>query len=354
MRKRLIFIRHGQTDENLGDTLHIHTENEKGLNKTGIQQIQKVAEVCRENNVDVVFCSSENRALESAEIITKALGLQPPIVLPELLERNWGDWEGKPWDEVQKDLDTLTLEDRYTFLPPHGESWQQMEKRLKVGLQKLMDSEGKNIVVVTHGGALRGLMPVLKNAPKQTSFIYQFHNASATIFDYVDGQYKEVAVNDTSHLGEALQDCIFCKIVQGKLPSFKIWEDDKFLAFLSVTPNTEGFSVVIPKKHYSGYVFGMPDEEMLAFMHGVKTVSQLLENKLDDVGRTAVILEGFGIDHAHAKLFPMHKTIGMRVWNKPKPDMTKFFTEYEGYVSSHSAERMSDERLQELAEKIRS
>jgi histidine triad (HIT) family protein len=47
-----------------------------------------------------------------------------------------------------------------------------------------------------------------------------------------------------------MKDCIFCKIVKGKAPAHKIWEDKKHLAFLSIFPNTEGFTVVITKKHY--------------------------------------------------------------------------------------------------------
>lgn len=43
--------------------------------------------------------------------------------------------------------------------------------------------------------------------------------------------------------------CIFCDIVAGKAPCHKIWEDDDHLAFLSIFPNTDGFSVVIPKAH---------------------------------------------------------------------------------------------------------
>ena len=54
--------------------------------------------------------------------------------------------------------------------------------------------------------------------------------------------------------------CIFCDIVKGKLPCHKIWEDEKHLAFLSIFPNTEGFSVVIPKQHYSSYAFEQSDE----------------------------------------------------------------------------------------------
>lgn len=353
MQKRLIFIRHGQTDENKDDTLHVHQKDEAGLNVQGKKQIEKVVTVCKKNKVSAIFCSPEKRAIESAGIIAKALDIQLPIILPELLERQWGEWEGKPWEEVEKKLEKMTLDERYTFVPPHGESWEHMEGRLRKALREILENNGRNIAVVTHGGALRGLMPILKNAPKQISFIYQFHNASVTIFDYKNGKYIEKAVNDISHLDEELKDCIFCQIAKRKSPAYIVWEDKEHLAFLSITPNTEGFTVVIPKRHFSGYVFGMPDEATLSFMHAVKEVSQLLEARLDDVGRTAVILEGFGVDHAHAKLFPMHGTIGMRIWNKGRPKIKKFFKKYEGYVSSHSADRISDEKLQKIAEKIR-
>ena len=44
-------------------------------------------------------------------------------------------------------------------------------------------------------------------------------------------------------------DCIFCDLVEGIVPSHQIWEDDDHLAFLSIFPNTKGFSVVITKEH---------------------------------------------------------------------------------------------------------
>ncbi len=47
--------------------------------------------------------------------------------------------------------------------------------------------------------------------------------------------------------------CIFCQIVEGKAPCHKVWEDEHHLAFLSIFPNTDGFTVVIPKKHYPSY-----------------------------------------------------------------------------------------------------
>ena len=58
-------------------------------------------------------------------------------------------------------------------------------------------------------------------------------------------------------------DCIFCKIVKGGAPSHKIWEDEKHLAFLSIFPNTEGFSVVITKEHFPSYPFNLPEDVLI-------------------------------------------------------------------------------------------
>lgn len=149
-----------------------------------------------------------------------------------------------------------------------------------------------------------------------------------------------------------MSDCIFCKIVAGEIPSHKIWEDEKHLAFLSIFPNTEGFSVVITKKHYSSYVFDLPQEVRAALIEAAGKVAKLLDEKFEDVGRTALIFEGFGVDHAHAKLFPMHGTKKDK-WEQAHPDVDKYFEKYEGYVSSHDYKRADDEELAKLAEKIR-
>ena len=148
-------------------------------------------------------------------------------------------------------------------------------------------------------------------------------------------------------------NCIFCKIVRGEIPCHKIWEDEKHLAFLSIFPNTEGFSVVIPKKHFSSYAFDLPDEVLKDLVIASKKVAKLIDSKLEDVGRTGMIFEGFGVDHVHAKLFPMHGTADMEKWKEIKSNVDKFFQEYEGYISSHDYKREDDEKLKKLAEKIR-
>ncbi len=149
-----------------------------------------------------------------------------------------------------------------------------------------------------------------------------------------------------------MSDCIFCKIVAGEIPCHRIWEDDLHLAFLSIFPNTEGFSVVISKKHYPSYVFDLPQEVRANLIEAAGKVAKLLDAKFEDVGRTAMIFEGFGVDHVHAKLFPMHGT-KMENWQQTNSNVDKYFEKYEGYVSSHDYVRADDEQLAKLAERIR-
>lgn len=150
-----------------------------------------------------------------------------------------------------------------------------------------------------------------------------------------------------------MSDCIFCKIVKGEAPCHKIWEDDKHMAFLSPFPNTEGFSVVITKDHHPSYIFDLPDDIINELILASKNVAKLIDSKLEDVGRTGMIFEGFGVDHIHAKLFPMHGTSNMAEWKALHSNIEKYFDKYEGYISSHDFKREDDEKLAALAKKIR-
>lgn len=148
-----------------------------------------------------------------------------------------------------------------------------------------------------------------------------------------------------------MPECIFCAIAAGRTPCHKIWEDEKHLAFLSIFPNTEGFSVVITKRHYPSYAFDLPDQVLTELILAAKRVGRLLDRKLEDVGRTGLILEGFAVDHAHAKLFPMHGT-KMPQWRPLSRPLDRYFERYEGYISSHDYRREDDGRLAALAARI--
>ncbi|MEK6969522.1 MAG: HIT family protein [Nanoarchaeota archaeon] len=150
-----------------------------------------------------------------------------------------------------------------------------------------------------------------------------------------------------------MDECTFCKIVKKEIPCHQIWEDKEHLAFLSIFPNTEGFSVVIPKKHYPSYAFDLSDEVLTKLILAAKKVAKLIDSKLENVGRTGLIFEGFGVDHVHAKLFPMHGTSNTKEWKPIKSNVNKYFENYEGYISSHDSKRADDVALAKLAKKIR-
>jgi histidine triad (HIT) family protein len=150
-----------------------------------------------------------------------------------------------------------------------------------------------------------------------------------------------------------MDDCIFCRIVRGDAPAHVIWEDERHLAFLSIFPNTKGFSVVIPREHHSSYAFALPDDVLAGLVLAAKRVGRLLDERLEGVGRTGMIFEGFGVDHVHAKLFPMHGTGSMAEWREIGSDVDKYFERYEGYISSHDWKRADDAALAALAASIR-
>jgi diadenosine tetraphosphate (Ap4A) HIT family hydrolase len=146
------------------------------------------------------------------------------------------------------------------------------------------------------------------------------------------------------------EDCIFCKIIEGKIPSHKIYEDSEFLAFLDNFPNTKGQTLVIPKKHFSSDVFEMPDKEYQKFFLVIKKVAKLLEKGLN-VKRVSIVMEGMGIDHVHAKLYPLHglkdKFEEYYIQNK------LFFDKYPGYITTIMGDKANDQKQKELAEKIK-
>ncbi len=89
-------------------------------------------------------------------------------------------------------------------------------------------------------------------------------------------------------------DCIFCQMTRNERPCHIIDSNDEFMVFLTIFPNTLGATVVIPKKHYSSYAFDLDDEVLTGLMLYTKKVAKKLDEFFDDVGRTAMVFEGFG------------------------------------------------------------
>ena len=196
---KLIFIRHGETEKNLNDNLHAVNDPEI-LNAIGRDQMKKTAIEVKTLLSSKIYTSKEQRAIESAQILSGELGI-PIEKIEGVQERNWGVFTGKPWNEVKTVLDPLSLDERYEYIPPEGESWRVFESRLVAAIKKIVKhNKDKTIIVVTHGGAIRALMPYLLGVSREESFKYDPDNASLTVFDFENGKFTKILVNNTSHL----------------------------------------------------------------------------------------------------------------------------------------------------------
>lgn len=147
-----------------------------------------------------------------------------------------------------------------------------------------------------------------------------------------------------------MEECIFCKIIRGEVPSYKVYEDESFLAILDVFPNTEGMTLVMPKKHFDSDVFEMPEEDYLQLMEVCKKVAKILEKGLN-VKRVAMVMEGMGVNHMHVKLYPLHG-LGQKFIEMEHPDKV-YFEKYQGYITTQLGPKKNAEELERVAEKIK-
>jgi len=146
-----------------------------------------------------------------------------------------------------------------------------------------------------------------------------------------------------------VENCIFCKIAAGEFDCAKIWEDENYLAFLDIMPNTKGMTLVIPKKHFDSYAFDMPDSDYSGLLVAAKNVVGILEKGLG-VKRVGLVMEGLGVNHVHMKLYPMHglKDKFQEQWASEK----KFYEKYEGFLSTHTGPKKELSELKTIAEEI--
>lgn len=140
-------------------------------------------------------------------------------------------------------------------------------------------------------------------------------------------------------------DCIFCKVVKGEIPSYKFYEDENFIAILDLFPNTKGMSLVISKDHYDSYAVDMDDRIYSEFFLAAKKVCRLIDEKLG-VSRTAIVMEGMGINHAHIKLYPMHG-LGKEFKEVEAPEKV-FFKKYQGYITTLMGPQATEEELLQI------
>jgi histidine triad (HIT) family protein len=130
------------------------------------------------------------------------------------------------------------------------------------------------------------------------------------------------------------KDCIFCKIINGDIPSFKIYEDQEYLAFFDISQFTKGHTLVIPKKHYTNV---WEVEDIGSYMKVVQAIVKHFKSK----GFIYVDTLTFGrlVPHAHIHLVPH---------NGDDPDWEKGLSGLE-YLHSDKHLKRDMEELKKIA-----
>jgi len=102
-----------------------------------------------------------------------------------------------------------------------------------------------------------------------------------------------------------MNECIFCKIINGEIPSKKVYEDDKILAIMDVNPKVDGHTLVIPKKHVTDFT-ELSNDDVLDIFNVAKKLGPSIMNKLGARALTCGINygESQAVKHVHLHLLP--------------------------------------------------
>ena len=105
-----------------------------------------------------------------------------------------------------------------------------------------------------------------------------------------------------------MENCIFCKIINGEIPSYTIFEDDLIKIFLDINPSSNGHCLVIPKKHFLD-INDIDSEYLNHIFTVVKEMLPILESKLNYDGISLCQNNGFvqDVKHFHLHLIPKYK-----------------------------------------------
>jgi len=127
-----------------------------------------------------------------------------------------------------------------------------------------------------------------------------------------------------------MEDCLFCKIIKGEIPCYKVYEDENILAFLDVNAVAEGHTLIIPKTHYEN-VFDIPEETLANISKVAKKLSILYKEKLNCEGINIINANGKSahqsVFHFHMHLIPRKNNDGINLdfhgVSRTKEDLNK-------------------------------
>ena len=186
----LYLVRHGETEWN--EKLLFQGHSNTSLNKNGIDQAKKIAKYFKDKKVDIIYSSDLKRAFDTAKIIKNSLKFKGKIIKSELLrERNYGSLEGKHYN---------LFFDRKKF---DGEKDNVFFSRLKKIFKKILnENNGKNIMVVTHGGVVRAFIAFALNLKDYKRIRIYNASISEIYYDEKKDAFFVVMFNSIEHLSK--------------------------------------------------------------------------------------------------------------------------------------------------------
>lgn len=200
-------VRHGTTDWNAQG--RIQGQSDPPLNEAGQRQAQNLGKRLASVPFAEAWCSDLRRCSKTAAAILQGRNLRLQE-MPELREKHFGAWEGLTFREVEARFPDLyrnwLMPGDSSCAPPGGESDLQLHSRAKAVIDRLRGAragQGGNLLVVTHGGALRALIASLLGLQAQKMWSFRFANAGLSVVSFFDdGSAVVDLLNDTSHLGD--------------------------------------------------------------------------------------------------------------------------------------------------------
>ena len=128
---------------------------------------------------------------------------------------------------------------------------------------------------------------------------------------------------------------IFSKIISGEIPSYKVAENEKFLAFLDINPNTKGHTLCVPKNEVDDFIDLDPElfKELMSFSRDVA----LAIKKTIPCKKVALSIIGLEVPHVHVHLIPITAIKDVTFINKVKLDKDEFISTAEKISSAYSS-----------------
>ncbi len=199
--KTFYLVRHCATD--FTNQQRYCGQTDVALSDRGHRQALHLALRFSGENVSSIYTSSLVRSRSTAQAIADHLVLNP-MILSELNEINFGQWEGLTYEEICQRF-PLQAEawnhDFENFIFPKGECMSEFQERITKAWSCVLENASDRSIVVAHGGTLRLLICLLCSIPRSFFFRFKLNPASISILNCYDDDVVIHRLNDTCHLG---------------------------------------------------------------------------------------------------------------------------------------------------------